>query len=204
MAWAPAYLTSDELKAFIRVTDTVDDVEVASAIEAASRAVDDHCSEGRTPPDRQFGQVAAPEARRYTARPRGCRWVVDIDDLMDAAGLTVAVPAGAITLYDLTPVNAAVKGRPWTQLVVNPDSTVQPTGEAYEVTVTARWGWSAVPVTVKNATKLQASRFLARRDSPYGVAGSPDQGSELRLLARVDPDVAVMLRPYVRRKWVLG
>ena len=197
MTWAPAYVTSDELKAFIRVTDTVDDVEVASAIEAASRAVDEHTG-------RQFGQVVSAEARRYTARPRGCRWVVAVDDLMDAAGLVVAVPAGAITLYDLTPINAAVKGRPWTRLAVNPGSAVQPTGEVYEVTVTAKWGWSAVPAAVKNAVKLQASRFLARRDSPYGVAGSPDQGSEVRLLARVDPDVAVILRPYVRREWVLG
>lgn len=197
MAWAPAYVTSDELKAFIRVTDTVDDVEVASAIEAASRAVDEYTG-------RQFGQVASAEARRYTARPRGCRWVVDTDDLADVTGLTVAVPAGTITLYDRTPVNAAAKGWPYTGLAVDPDSTVQPTGERYEVTVTAKWGWSAVPVAVKNATKLQASRFLARRDSPYGVAGSPDQGSEVRLLARVDPDVAVILRPYVRREWVLA
>jgi hypothetical protein len=45
---------------------------------------------------------------------------------------------------------------------------------------------------------LQASRFYARRDSPYGVAGSPDLGSEVRLLSKVDPDVAVSLADYVR------
>jgi len=60
------------------------------------------------------------------------------------------------------------------------------------------WGWSAVPVPVKEATYLQASRFHSRRDSPYGIAGSPDQGSELRLLSRVDPDVAVSLSDFVR------
>jgi hypothetical protein len=55
-----------------------------------------------------------------------------------------------------------------------------------------------VPSAVKLATRLQASRFMARRDSPYGVAGSPDAGSEIRLLSRVDPDVAVALRGFSR------
>ena len=53
----------------------------------------------------------------------------------------------------------------------------------------------------QEATLLQASRLAARRDSPFGVAGSPDAGSEMRLLARVDPDVAVALEPYRRRIW---
>ena len=66
--------------------------------------------------------------------------------------------------------------------------------------VTARWGWAAVPSTIKQATLLQASRLLARRDAPFGIAGSPDVGSEIRLLARVDPDVAVAVAPY-RRWW---
>jgi hypothetical protein len=64
------------------------------------------------------------------------------------------------------------------------------------VKVTALWGWTAVPVAVKQATLLQASRFFSRRHSPYGVAGSPELGSEIRLLARVDPDVGVSLRDY--------
>ncbi|NIL59971.1 phage gp6-like head-tail connector protein, partial [Salinispora arenicola] len=70
-----------------------------------------------------------------------------------------------------------------------------------ELTITAPWGWPAIPTAVVLATQLQASRLLTRRDSPYGVAGSPQDGSEMRLLARVDPDVEVVLRPYVRHWW---
>ncbi|HEY9416934.1 MAG TPA: head-tail connector protein, partial [Pseudonocardia sp.] len=73
MAWAPAYVTADELKAFVRIDDAADDPQVDLAIDAASRAVDQHTG-------RQFGQVAAPEARRYTGRWDYARWVVDIDD----------------------------------------------------------------------------------------------------------------------------
>ena len=203
MAWAPAYITDVELKDFTRIDDNIDDAEVVSAIEAASRAVDYAAD-----PDgmRQFGKVAAPEERRYTARwrPRRRRWVVEIDDLMTTVGVVVSVPGGALTAYRLTPVNAVLKSMPWTHLVVDVDSAVQPTGDEFEVAMTAPWGWTDVPGAVKSAVKLQSSRFLARRDSPYGIAGSPDQGSELRLLSRVDPDVAVMLGPYVRRGFVFG
>ncbi|HEY9418037.1 MAG TPA: phage gp6-like head-tail connector protein [Pseudonocardia sp.] len=188
MAWAPAYVDPEDLNRFVRVDDTVDDVEAGLAIEAASRAVDAFTG-------RQFGLVDAAEARRYTARPRSGRWVADIDDLMTVVGLAVEGPSGAVTGYDLMPVNAAQEGRPWTRLAVD---------GVCEVTVTAQWGWTVVPEPVKQATLLQASRFLARRDSPYGIAGSPDQGSELRLLSRVDPDVAVILGPYVRRGFVFA
>jgi hypothetical protein len=128
---------------------------------------------------------------------------VELDDLHDSAALTVENEDGeAIDVYTLEPVNAAFKGKPYERLVVDPDSTAKPTSEAHGVTATsANWGWDAVPVPVEQATLLQASRFHARRFSPYGVAGSPEQGSELRLLAKLDPDVAVALGGGFVRWW---
>lgn len=197
MAWAPDYITLPQLKAWERIADAVDDVELAVAITAASRAIDEHCN-------RQFGRVAAPEARVYTARPNYDRgvWVVDIDDLDDATGLTVTVGGNALApgSYTLEPVNAVLEGKAWTRLVVASSSAVQPTGADNEIIGTVRWGWTATPPTVTLAARLQSSRFAARRQSPYGVAGSPQDGSELRLLARVDPDVGVSLRGYRRRR----
>lgn len=197
MAWAPDYISSTDLKNYVRIGDTVDDAEIADAVIAASRAVDGRCS---NPPTRrigrQFGKVAAPEARRYTAwwdRGRGA-WVVEIDDLMSTSGFTAEVlDVGPVDSYELEPINAAQEGKPWTHLVVKADSTAKPTGVEHEVSIVAAWGWTAVPGPVKQATKLQASRFLSRRGSPYGIAGSPEQGSELRLLSKVDPDVDVIL-----------
>jgi uncharacterized phiE125 gp8 family phage protein len=193
MAWKPDYVTLTELKSYLRITDTADDAELAIAITTASRAVDRHCH-------RQFGQVAAAEERQYTAywdRRAAC-WVVTFDDLQDVTGLTVTVEAGEVDEYTLEPVNAAAEGKPFTQLRVLVESAAKPTYETHGVTIDAVWGWDAVPVPVEQATLLQASRFHSRRFSPYGVAGSPDQGSEMRLLAKVDPDVAVSLSDYVR------
>ena len=195
MAWAPDYLTTADLKAYVRITDTVDDAQIALAVTAASRAVD-------RATNRQFGLVAAPAARKYTARwdKEICRYVVDIDDLMTVVGLTVTGENGAIDAFDKQPGNAEFKSFPWTRFVVKPESTTLPTLKEDGVTVTARYGWTAVPVAVQQATLLQASRFFTRRQAPYGVAGSPELGSELRLLARVDADVEVVLGPY-RRWW---
>lgn len=193
MAWAPDYATAAELKAYLRISDADDDAQIALAITAASRAVDQYTN-------RQFGLVAAAEARKYTAfwdRNR-CRYVVPIDDLMTQVGLTVAVAAGAVDVFDLKPANSVAVGRPWTELVVAPAAAVKPTITQDAVTVTAKYGWTTVPDTVKQATLLQASRIFKRRDAPFGVAGSPELGSELRLLAKVDPDVQVALGPYVR------
>lgn len=194
MTWAPDYATSAALKTYLRIEDAVDDAQVASAITAASRAVDNHCR-------RQFGSVAAPELRQYSAvrmRGHGGSLAVPIDDLMTVTGLAVTVAALPVVPVSYWPLNAAQGGEPWTRLYL-PAGTSCGAGA---VSITAKWGWTTVPPTVATATILQAARIFKRQDAPFGVAGSPELGSELRLLAKVDPDVAVMLRKYVRRAGV--
>jgi hypothetical protein len=187
MAWKPDYVTLVELKSYVRVDDSVDDAQLAMAIPAASRAVD-RCTH------RQFGKVAAPEERFYPVEysSRTCRWRAPIDDLQTTAGLVAPN-----TDYRLEPRNALAEGKPYTHITFGTD----PRNDDGELALTAAWGWTTTPITIKFATSLQASRFAARRDSPYGVAGSPQQGSELRLLARVDPDVAVSLKDFTREWW---
>lgn len=191
MALAPDYVDLDDLKAYLRLGDTANDAVLSAAISAASRAIDRAAR-------RQFGQDAAPVARVYTAEPIGGVWQVSIDDLMDADGVTVTVASGTITAYALGPANAVADGKPYTRLLVRSDSAVQPDGTPYGVTIIARWGWDAVPAAISQACMLQASRLFARRDSPMGVAGSPDLGNEMRLLAKLDPDVDVLVSSYRR------
>lgn len=200
MAWAPDYVTSAELKSFVRISDGDDDDQVALAVTAASRAVDRACN-------RQFGQSAAAEDRYYTAEwdALRLRWFIKIDDLMTTTDLAVSNdPADdgtypdSITSYRLAPINAAADGRPWTDLIVKGIASTSLGFTEDAVRVHAIFGWTEVPDTIKEATLLQASRFLKRRDSPFGVAGSPDIGSEMRLLPKIDPDVALAVRPYYR------
>lgn len=201
MVWAPDYTSVAALKAYVRIPilDTQDDVQLALAVTAASRAVDNATN-------RQFGLVAAPEARYYTADYDSCerRYTVEIDDLMVVTGASISADGSGdgvydipVSTYSLKPVNAASKGKPYTQLWIGTDVSIPYRG-ADGVQVTARWGWTDVPDTVEQATLIQASRFFTRREAPFGIAGSPDSGSEMRLLARVDPDVQLMLQSYYR------
>jgi len=194
MPWAPDYVTLEELREYVtRDGATVDDAFLTMAKAAGSRAVDQDTG-------RQFGKVSAPELRTYDAIPdyeRGY-WVAYVDDFMDATGLVVAVAGTVVATIDKAPLNAAAKGRPWTAIEFTAESEAYPNEHPHRVDVTAPWGWTATPETVKGATLLQSSRFATRRQAPFGVAGSPEQGSEMRLLAKVDPDVHVMLNNYRR------
>lgn len=188
--WAPDYAELEAVKDYLRIdeADTDDDVHISSAIAAASRAIDRHCR-------RQFGKVAMPELRTYTAGPRGYGAVVMVDDLMDLTGLVLQVNGADVAADRWWPRNAPQNGVPWTRVYLPRGTSCR----ADSVEITASWGWESIPAAVAEAATLQASRIAKRRDSPFGVAGSPEIGSELRLLAKVDPDVAVMLAGYVRR-----
>lgn len=192
MTWAPDYITVEEAKDYVRITDNVDDDELAFIVSAASRAIDKRCH-------RQFGKVDAAEERFYPARwsRTVCRWVAEIDDLAVTTDMVVTVDGVVTTDYTLGPRNAVVTGGVWTQIVFG--STVNPDDD---VSIVAHWGWTAVVATIKAAARLQVNRFLSRRDSPYGVAGSPSDGSEMRLLAKLDPDVELMVTaPGLVRIW---
>lgn len=53
--------------------------------------------------------------------------------------------------------------------------------------------FNPVPAPVKYACMLQASRWFKRKDAPFGISGSPEMQGEMRLLAKLDPDVEVLL-----------
>lgn len=187
MTWEPDYISVAELKAELHITDTNDDVQIARWATSASRMVDGWCH-------RQFGQVEAPEERFYTGvldRLSGY-YYLPIDDLMTTDGLVIRKNGAEVSSYWLLERNAVAKGKPYERIRI---------GFSGELSVTALWGWNAVPVVIKQATMMQANRLAQRRESPYGVAGSPSDGSEMRLLASVDPDVKVLLGKRWRREW---
>lgn len=185
MAWAPDYLTVDEASEYLRIPAGRDDAQLEMWVSTVSRLVDQRCN-------RQFGRLDTAQTMTYREpavyEPVSGLYLLAIDDVCDETGLLVnggTLAAAGALLY---PFNAALKGRPYTHLVWTSRPSLPDA-----VTVTSRFGWAAVPPQVTAACKLQLARLNARRDSPFGVAGSPSEGSELRLLARLDPDVAVTL-----------
>lgn len=205
MAWAPDYTTLAELKSYLRITDTADDAELGFAITAASRAID-------VAAGRQFGQTSPAAARYYSygGAHDGNRQMLEIDDLMSKTGLVVKFDSNNDGVFETTlvegtdfqlwPYNAAANGLPWTHIILAYGSIFPVLTR--EIEITALWGWSSVPVVIKQAALVQAARFFARRNSAYGIAGSPELGNEMRLLARLDPDVAVLVTS-VKRLWTV-
>lgn len=190
MAWAPDYLTVAQLREYAGVSGNARPGELADIVTSASRAVDRACR-------RQFGKLTVAAIRYYEATyDRDVQvYRADIEDLQDTTGLVVTDPDGSAVAaadYTLLPRNAAADGKPYTAILV-------PSAGLYSLS--GLWGWSAVPAAVPLAVRLQGSRWVHRRESPWGIAGSPDSGGELRLLERLDPDVATSLRGYMRRWW---
>lgn len=200
MPWKPDYTTLAPTKEYLRVADTVDDTQLAVWITAASRAIDRKTN-------RQFGSVAAPVTRTYRRTPAydptTGLWLLEIDDLQDATGLTINGVAYASAGATLLPDNAAADGVPYERVGMGSWPVASSPGAPMLNTLTSqRWGWPAFPTQVPAAVWLQINRWASRRDSPYGIAGSPDQGSEMRLLAKLDPDVATTLAGLSRRRRV--
>lgn len=190
------YTALATVKLALTVTDAARDTLIAAAITAASRSIDDHTG-------RRFDLDATATARTF--RPQGRTVQLDdgrgelllVDDIGLATGLVVEVGAtGAwttldVATLDLDPENALARGHAITGLI-RPSGTWRGNRQ---VRVTARWGWPTVPDQVAQAALIQAQRLYRRKDSPEGVVGSAEWG--VIRVARVDPDVQVLLQRFV-------
>lgn len=201
-----AYATLAELKAFVGIPtgDTLDDTALTLALDAASGQVDGYC-------DRTFLADASPTVRWYSVDDTG---QLEVDPISTTTGLVVATDENGDgtaettwtinTDFRLEPINAASAGEPWTRLVALGTRWFPKLQYRPGVSVTARFGWpgGTPPQAVKLATLIQASRLFKRKDAPFGVAGSVEFGSEMRLLNELDRDAQNLLRQYRRNWWV--
>lgn len=193
------YTTLAEVKSALSITDTADDTAIERAIEAASRMIDQHAH-------RRFDIDAVVTTRLTQFETSGraisadigdvTGLVVEVDEAGDGAWQTWAEGVD----FTLFPLNAADDGEPFT-FVGSLGTRTAPTRPG-SVRITALHGWPSVPAEVAQATMIQALRLHQRRHSPYGIAGSPEIGSEMRLLSRLDPDVEALIRPLVRGWYV--
>lgn len=170
------------------------------AISSASRAVDDHCQ-------RTFYSVAAPTARKYTP-PNEPRDILPVDDFSTTVGLVVVDTTNTLTLdtsFQVEPQGpqGALVGFPFTGLRPLAWWWLYPVyAGLYTVTVTAKWGWAAIPDPVKQATLILANRNMARSGAPLGVVGFDTFGSVR--VTPIDKDVVELLRPYRRGDTAFG
>lgn len=194
MAITNGYCTLAELKASLNITDSIDDTALESAITAASRMIDDYT-------ERFFyvnGSVGSPVTRYYTAVDP---YTINIDDITTVSEIAsddnfdrTFGTVWSTTDYMVEPINNPVKSWPYNRVLAI-GAYIFPYQLPQSVRVKGVWGWSAIPAEVNMAALIQSSRLFGRRQSPFGIAGSPEMGT-VRLFSRLDADVEVLLRPF--------
>ncbi len=211
------FCTIAELRAYINPNRTdpgagADDVAGGLAITAASDAIrqatNDPFELQTAAITRYFTPNKATDTRAFSSFPwNPGAWgflpyffypipatpdrILPIDDLFltnqiigDLVFTNVATST-TLAVDRLWPFNAATLGQPYTVALFAP-GTIIPDGEG-AISLLGKFGWVTLPSTIKQATLLQASRYLKRRDFPFGIAG-------------LDADVDLMLQSY-RRWW---
>ena len=114
----------------------------------------------------------------------------------DEAGDGTFETTWAASDYELGPIDRDT-GRPYTRIDAVASKvfpTYYGTGRRARVEITGVWGWAAIPVEVKQACLIKATRLLTRMQSPNGIAGL-DQFGPVRISRSDDPDVVMLLEP---------
>jgi hypothetical protein len=192
MAITNGYATLLDVKAALRITDSIDDSLLETAIESASRMIDGFTA-------RTFSNAGT--AVRNFAATDAINLIID-----DAITVTKVESTDEIgdtytewtaTDYQLEPVNGRADGlySPYTGIRAVNTYTWPVVDYQALVKITGTWGWPSIPTAVKQATIIQASRLYKRLDSPLGVLGMGDLG-QIRVSRYLDPDVEQLVMPY--------
>jgi hypothetical protein len=188
--------TRQDVKTALGISDAVDDLRIDVALAAATAQVQEHCN-------RVFVQESTATARVYVAQSAG---LVQTDDISTTVGLIVQTDPGANGVFDQTwqtadyqlePLNGLVNGayRPFTTIrAIRSLYFPSDYGQAL-VRITARWGWSTIPDTVKQATIIQTIHVFKSVDAPFGATPFAETGI-LRLRTALHPTAVALLEDY--------
>lgn len=194
MALTNSYCTLADVKAALRIQDTVDDLLIENSINSASRLIDQYCN-------RNFYSGSAGEVRYYKANDGFTCWIDDAQSITSVETASVDP-----TIYDTTwqvgdyqplPINRWANGGwyPITSITATDNYLFPVWADIALVKVTGQFGWNSIPDAIKFATIIQASRLFKRLESPLGVAGVSDLGI-MRVGSNIDGDVAQLINPF--------
>jgi len=188
------YCTLADVKAALRLQDTVDDALLENSINSASRMIDQYCN-------RYFYSGTAGEVRYYQANDGFTCWIDDAQTITEVKTASVDPTIFDTTWeagdYQALPINRVANGGyyPITAITATDNYLFPVWADIALVKVTGTWGWPSVPEPIKFAAIIQASRLYKRLESPLGVAGVSDIGI-MRVGANIDGDVAQLINPF--------
>lgn len=187
------YVTIDDFDDYVvNEFGSVETTIRQGALDAAERMVDEHCA-------RSF-DVAGASATARTYIPSGSA-IVRIHDCTTVTAISLDGAAIPSTDYQLEPVTVSWSGlqRPYEQVRYLYGRWVGATPGKAALSVTATWGWTAIPDEVLEAVKIAGKDILAQRRTVGNMATIGDFGGTVRL----NTYVRQLLGP-LRRAEVIG
>lgn len=163
-----AYVSDTELSDYLRNTIVADEVEIAAALAAAENSVNSYCQ-------RTFVVPTAATARTFVGYRN---YELDVPDIASTADLVIVNAGDTLVAADYqleispgVPGPVGVDGRTWPYTRIQRTSGYWDVNDDHEATIsiTARWGWPAIPDEVPMATKLLARDYLLARDTGFGI-----------------------------------
>ena len=168
-----AYVTAQELTDYLRSTIVADEVEFEAARLAAESAINEHCQ-------RTFTVPTAATTRTFVPTDYCCQAVPDIANATDlvivdnGATLSAAEYQLEVSPGEVGLISMSGQTLPYTQIRRMTGMWHIDWNGNDTLSITARWGWAAVPPQVALATKLLARDFLQARDTAFGIMQTGD------------------------------
>ena len=170
----PNYVTTADFDLYIsnELGTTEANLRLA-ALKAAERAVDEYCQ-------RSFAVAGNASARTYV--PTGSQ-LVRIHDCTTVTSVTLDGASIDPTYYQLEPTTVSWSGqqRPYEQIRYLNGFWMGLTPGKAAVSVTATWGWAAVPDDVVEATLIIGKDICQQRRTVGNLAIAGDIGTTVRL-----------------------
>jgi len=174
-----------------------DDGYLEATIESVSRMIDDYTA-------RRF--YATTETRYYHADNSD---LVYVDDLLmvttlktDDDGDGTFETTWTTSDYQLKPDNAALNAHPYTWIETSGYGNYSfPVNVKEGVEIAGSFGFciaANLPKPVAEACKIQSIRLFKRKDAPFGVLAGGEMQQSMTI-PDLDPDVKMLLSPYVKR-----
>jgi len=201
------YVDKEDLKTYLGLSGSGQDTNIDNAINGASRLIDKIC-------DRYFYQDDSVNAHYYTPSNQ---FTLYVDDISTTTGLIVQLDTTDDGTYDKTltlDTDFVLKPfNPKAHKISNTDYFWPHTelqilatrsSERFDplivknIKIQAKFGWSAVPEAITQATLLQATRLFKRKDTPFNVFGNEATGTQ-ELFSKFDPDAKELIKGYIKR-----
>ena len=144
MAVTNGYCTLADVKAALRITDTIDDALLENSINSACRMIDQYCN-------RYFYSSSAGEVRYYKANDGFTCWIDDAQSISElktsSTDPLIFDTTWSTDDYQLLPANRWANGAyyPITGLTATDNYLFPVWADIALVKVTGQFGWASVP-----------------------------------------------------------